>query len=105
MQSRNVNQIFPAQAASDGAGVKINRILVEPAGLDPYIMIAEINSDERDDFLAGFPPHPHRGFETITYMRQGAFRHRDSLGNEGRIEAGGVQWMTAGKGIIHSETP
>ncbi len=96
-----------ARPASDGAGVKIKR--VAPAGsfaqLDPFLMLDEIRSDEASDYAAGFPSHPHRGFETITYMRQGILEHQDHMGNVGVIQSGGAQWMTAGKGVIHSEMP
>lgn len=96
-----------AQPASDGAGVKIKR--VAPMGsfaqLDPFLMLDEIRSDDASDYAAGFPSHPHRGFETITYMRQGTLEHQDHMGNVGVIQSGGAQWMTAGKGVIHSEMP
>lgn len=96
-----------AQRASDGAGVKINR--VTPGRqfdiLDPFLMLDEIRSDSADDYGAGFPAHPHRGFETITYLRQGILEHQDHMGNRGVIESGGTQWMTAGRGVIHSEMP
>ncbi len=105
MKPREVLQRVRAAATSDGAGVKINRVMVDPKLMDPFVMIDEINSGDRGDFAAGFPSHPHRGFETITYMRQGGFAHRDSMGNEGKIGGGGVQWMTAGRGVIHSEMP
>lgn len=96
-----------AQPASDGAGVRIKR--VAPMGgyrqLDPFLMLDEIRSDDASDYAAGFPSHPHRGFETITYMRQGILEHQDHMGNVGVIQSGGAQWMTAGKGVIHSEMP
>lgn len=104
---RILRQVIHAQPAQDGAGVKIHRVAgqVLNAVLDPFLMIDEINSDNADDYIAGFPEHPHRGFETITYMKAGKMRHRDHMGNEGVIEAGGVQWMTAGRGVLHSEIP
>ena len=93
--------------ATDGAGVNITRIIGTPEldHLDPFLLFDVFESDNPDDYLAGFPPHPHRGFETVTYMIAGQMRHRDNAGNEGVIRAGGVQWMTAGRGIIHSEMP
>lgn len=93
--------------ASDGAGVNMTRIIGTPEldHLDPFLLFDVFESDDPDDYLAGFPPHPHRGFETVTYMLAGQMRHRDNAGNEGVIRAGGVQWMTAGRGIIHSEMP
>ena len=94
-------------AASDGAGVKLTRIIGSPGldFLDPFLMLDYFESDNPDDYLAGFPSHPHRGFETVTYLLAGNMRHKDNQGHEGIIKAGGVQWMTAGKGIIHSEMP
>jgi len=96
-----------AVATSDGAGVKINRIAGRKLNsvLDPFLLIDEIKSDDASDYMGGFPEHPHRGFETITYMKVGRMRHRDHMGNEGVIEAGDVQWMTAGRGVLHSEMP
>ncbi len=107
MQSREIRQIIAARPATDGAGVKIMRLTgyTENLKMDPFLMLDEIRSDEKDDFIAGFPPHPHRGFETITYMREGHFAHTDSMGNTGSITAGGAQWMKAGSGVIHSEMP
>lgn len=92
---------------SDGAGVKLTRVLGTPLlrRLDPFLMLDEFRSDEPEDYLAGFPDHPHRGFETVTYMIAGRFRHRDNKGHEGILAAGGAQWMTAGRGIVHSEMP
>ncbi|WP_086482021.1 pirin family protein [Oceanospirillum sanctuarii] len=92
---------------SDGAGVRLNRVIGTPQlrHLDPFLMLDEFRSDKADDYIAGFPPHPHRGFETITYMLHGAMKHEDHLGNVGMLTTGGVQWMTAGEGIIHSEMP
>jgi len=96
-----------AQATNDGDGVRIHRVGGQALNqvLDPFLMIDEINSDDAADYIGGFPEHPHRGFETITYMKAGRMRHRDHMGNEGVISAGGVQWMTAGRGVMHSEMP
>ena len=107
MQSRKVTHTIPARPATDGAGVKINRLSGFSADLpmNPFLMLDEIRSESEDDFIAGFPPHPHRGFETVTYMREGGFSHQDSMGNTGTITTGGAQWMTAGSGVIHSEMP
>ena len=104
---RKLIQKIDAMAANDGDGVKINRIAGRKLNtvLDPFLMIDEINSDDAADYIGGFPEHPHRGFETITYMKSGRMRHRDYMGNEGVVESGGVQWMTAGKGVLHSEMP
>jgi len=92
---------------SDGAGVKLTRVLTQDLQLrlDPFLMLDAFGTDNADDYIAGFPDHPHRGFETVTYMIAGRMRHRDSAGHEGLLENGGVQWMTAGRGIIHSELP
>ncbi len=107
MSYRTVSQIVVAQDTSDGAGVKLKRSLGSPAlsQLDPFLMLDEFRSDKAGDYLAGFPDHPHRGFETVTYMLAGAMQHSDHLGNRGTLTAGSVQWMTAGKGIVHSEMP
>ncbi len=104
---RTVEQLVAGQATSDGAGVKLTRVLTQPLQrrLDPYLMLDAFGTDNPDDYIAGFPDHPHRGFETITYMIAGRMRHRDSAGHEGLLENGGVQWMTAGRGVIHSELP
>ena len=104
---RTVEQLVQGRATSDGAGVKLTRVLAGnlQRRLDPYLMLDAFGSDDPDDYLAGFPNHPHRGFETITYMIAGRMRHNDSAGNEGILQNGGVQWMTAGKGVIHSELP
>ena len=93
--------------ASDGAGVKLNRVIGQPAlpDLDPFLMLDEFGSDDPKAYIAGFPSHPHRGFETVTYMLAGRMRHRDNAGNEGLLGPGSVQWMTAGRGIVHSEMP
>ena len=107
MKERQLKQILPAQQVSDGAGVKIRRSLgLQPQlRLDPFLMLDCFGSDEAADYLAGFPAHPHRGFETVTYMLDGHMLHEDHLGNQGHLKSGGVQWMTAGSGIIHSEMP
>jgi redox-sensitive bicupin YhaK (pirin superfamily) len=104
---RRVEQLIAGQATSDGAGVKLTRVLTQnlQRRLDPFLMLDAFGSDKPDDYIAGFPDHPHRGFETVTYMIAGRMLHRDSAGHEGLLENGGVQWMTAGKGVIHSEIP
>lgn len=104
---REVAQVLDAQPTRDGAGVTLKRALGGRALslLDPFLLLDEFQSDDPNDYLAGFPDHPHRGFETVTYMIQGAMEHRDTLGNQGRLGPGGAQWMTAGHGIIHSEMP
>lgn len=106
-QSRGVDRIIEGVATSDGAGVKLTRVLTGKLQhrLDPFLMLDAFGSDNPNDYIAGFPDHPHRGFETITYMLSGRMRHRDSAGHEGLLENGGVQWMTAGRGVIHSEIP
>lgn len=106
-QPRAVERLVAGQATSDGAGVKLTRVLTHTLQrrLDPFLMLDAFGSDQADDYIAGFPDHPHRGFETVSYMLEGRMRHRDSAGNEGLIEGGGVQWMTAGRGVIHSELP
>jgi quercetin 2,3-dioxygenase len=104
---RSIAKRVRGVATSDGAGVKLTRVIGTPVlrRLDPFLMLDEFRSDEPQDYLAGFPDHPHRGFETVTYMIAGSFRHRDNQGHEGHLGAGGVQWMTAGRGIVHSEMP
>ena len=106
-QPRPVERLVAGQATSDGAGVKLTRVLTQDLQrrLDPYLMLDAFGSDSADDYIAGFPDHPHRGFETVTYMLAGRMRHRDSAGHEGLLQDGGVQWMTAGRGVIHSELP
>jgi hypothetical protein len=106
-QSRTIEQLITGIATSDGAGVKLTRVLTGKLQrrLDPFLMLDAFGSDDPDDYIAGFPDHPHRGLETITYMLAGRMRHRDSAGHEGLLENGGVQWMTAGRGVIHSEIP
>lgn len=105
MQKRFVQRVLSGQPASDGAGVKLHRALNPQQPLDPFLMLDEFNSDQADDYIAGFPAHPHRGFETVTYMLEGRMLHEDHLGNQGLLTSGAVQWMTAGRGIIHSEMP
>ena len=107
LQSRGVERIVEGIATSDGAGVKLTRVLTGKLQhrLDPFLMLDAFGSDDPDDYIAGFPDHPHRGFETVTYMLSGRMRHKDSAGHEGLLENGGVQWMTAGCGVIHSEIP
>jgi redox-sensitive bicupin YhaK (pirin superfamily) len=107
MTTRTVREILESVPASDGAGVKLRRSLgrSDRARLDPFLMLDEFSSENPDDYVAGFPAHPHRGFETVTYMLDGHMQHQDHLGNTGELRAGGVQWMTAGRGIIHSEMP
>jgi redox-sensitive bicupin YhaK (pirin superfamily) len=107
MNERGVVKIITGQPTSDGAGVRLTRVIGTPAldHLDPFLLLDEFKSDRPDDYLAGFPDHPHRGFETVTYMLAGAMQHKDHVGNEGELVAGSVQWMTAGRGIIHSEMP
>jgi quercetin 2,3-dioxygenase len=105
--SRAVRQLVLAQAVSEGAGVTVHRSLGMPAlrHLDPFLMLDHFSSDDPDDYIAGFPDHPHRGFVTLTYMLDGHMEHRDSLGNRGDLRAGGAQWMKAASGVIHSEMP
>jgi redox-sensitive bicupin YhaK (pirin superfamily) len=105
--SRKLQAVIESVAASDGAGVKLRRSLGSRQNLrfDPFLMLDEFFSDDPDDYLAGFPSHPHRGFETVTYMLDGHMRHEDSFGNRGDLGPGDVQWMTAARGIIHSEMP
>ena len=107
MNMRTLAQIIPSIPTSDGAGVKLRRSLGSQRGLyvDPFLMLDEFYSDDPNDYLAGFPAHPHRGFETVTYMLDGHMRHEDHLGNRGDLGPGDVQWMTAARGIIHSEMP
>jgi hypothetical protein len=104
---RQVTQIVKGLPATDGAGVELVRVIGQPAlmDLDPFLLLDAFRSDNPDDYIAGFPSHPHRGFETVTYLLNGRMRHKDNTGREGVIEAGGIQWMTAGRGIIHSEMP
>lgn len=106
-RSRGVERLVRGQPTSDGAGVKLTRVLTQPLQhrLDPFLMLDAFGSDEASDYIGGFPDHPHRGFETVTIMKAGRMRHGDSVGNTGLLEPGSVQWMTAGRGIIHSEMP
>ena len=106
-RAREVANLVDAQPTTEGAGVRLHRALGSRAlpMLDPFLLLDEIHSDNPDDYLPGFPTHPHRGFETVTYMLDGAMEHRDSLGNHGRLGPGSAQWMTAGHGIVHSEMP
>lgn len=104
---RPVARVARGAPASDGAGVKLNRVIgtAELDAVDPFLMLDEFRSDDAADYIAGFPDHPHRGFETVTYMIAGRMRHGDNKGHTGLLEAGSVQWMTAGRGIVHSEMP
>ncbi len=107
MSQREILSITTGRATSDGAGVSLTRVFggAAPERFDPFLMLDEFGSNDPDEYIAGFPPHPHRGFETITYMLEGRMRHEDHMGNVGRLESGGVQWMTAARGVIHSEMP
>ncbi|TGN19210.1 pirin family protein [Leptospira idonii] len=107
MGRRKISYKTSGIAATDGAGVKLRRMIgtEDIPNLDPFLMLDEFKSDSPDDYLAGFPNHPHRGFETVTYLLEGIMEHNDSKGNRGILEKGGVQWMTAGRGIVHSEMP
>ena len=104
---RRVEAVLPGMPTRDGAGVRLTRIIGQPAlrNLDPFLLLDRFHSDDPGAYIAGFPDHPHRGFETVTVMLHGRMRHRDSQGNAGLIQGGGVQWMTAGRGIVHSEMP
>ena len=107
MKNRQVERLVQGVQTADGAGVKLTRVLTQDLQrrLDPFLMLDAFRNDNPDDYIGGFPDHPHRGFETVTYMIAGRMRHRDSAGNEGLLGPGGVQWMTAGSGLIHSELP
>ena len=106
MSETEIKKIIDPILASDGAGVKLKRSIgVDPDYFDPFLMLDEFGSDKKDDYIGGFPPHPHRGIETVTYMLQGEFEHEDSTGSKGRMKSGDVQWMKTGSGIIHSEMP
>ncbi len=107
MSQIEVKKIIKAVNASDGAGVKLKRSIGTPEAdyIDPFLMLDEFGSENKDDYIAGFPPHPHRGIETVTYMLSGKFEHEDSTGSKGNMEPGDVQWMKTGRGIIHSEMP
>jgi redox-sensitive bicupin YhaK (pirin superfamily) len=106
-QPRSVERLVAGQSTSDGAGVRLVRVLTQDLQrrLDPFLMLDAFGSDKPGDYVGGFPDHPHRGFETVTYMLEGRMRHRDSVGNVGLLQGGGAQWMTAGRGVIHSEMP
>ena len=105
--ARHVTRVVKGMPATDGAGVELTRVIGQPAlpMIDPFLLLDAFRSDRPEDYIAGFPPHPHRGFETVTYLLDGRMRHRDNAGHEGVIEPGGIQWMTAGRGIVHSEMP
>ena len=107
VHSRRVARVEQGMPASDGAGVKLTRVIGTPQlrNLDPFLMLDAFGSDKAGDYIAGFPDHPHRGFETVTYMLAGRMQHRDNKGNRGDLGPGSVQWMTAGRGIVHSEMP
>ncbi len=106
MNNIEIKKIIQPVESSDGAGVKLKRSIgVDPNYYDPFLMLDEFGSDNKDDYVGGFPPHPHRGIETVTYMLHGEFEHEDSTGAKGRMKAGDVQWMKTGSGIIHSEMP
>src|SRR5579862_6221789 len=104
---RAVVRVFRGMPASDGAGVRLTRVIGQPglSELDPFLLLDEFRSDNPGDYFAGFPEHPHRGFETVTYLIAGRVRHEDNKGHKGLLTAGSVQWMTAGRGIVHSEMP
>ena len=107
MSQRKITDIVSGQPTTDGAGVRLTRLLGTRKldMIDPFLMLDAFYSDDPNDYIAGFPDHPHRGFETVTYMLAGAMRHGDHMGNTGHLRAGSVQWMTAGRGVIHSEMP
>ncbi|HUK03223.1 MAG TPA: pirin family protein [Steroidobacteraceae bacterium] len=107
MNNRTVSRVVRGMPTSDGAGVKLTRVIGQPqlSELDPFLLLDEFGTDNPGDYIAGFPEHPHRGFETVTYMLDGRMRHRDNHGHEGILGPGSVQWMTAGRGIVHSEMP
>ena len=107
MKNIEVKKIIQAIETSDGAGVKLKRSIGTPEAdyIDPFLMLDEFGSENKDDYIAGFPPHPHRGIETVTYMLKGDFEHEDSTGAKGIMSSGDVQWMKTGRGIIHSEMP
>lgn len=107
MRTRQIEEVLVARASSDGDGVRLKRVFGggELSRFDPFLMLDEFGSEDSSDYIGGFPSHPHRGFETVTYMLEGHMQHRDHLGNVGELKNGDVQWMTAGSGIIHSEMP
>ena len=104
---RDVRSVIQSREVMEGAGVRVRRYIGSPEldHLDPFLLLDEMRSDDPKDYVAGFPPHPHRGFQTLTYMMQGRFRHEDSTGSSGTLSSGGLQWMNAGSGVIHSEMP
>ncbi len=103
---REIRQLIPSQSTADGDGVKIRRVAgFNNASFSPFLMMDELKSDDHADYVGGFPPHPHRGIETLTYMLKGHFQHRDHMNNVGELRSGGAQWMAAGRGVIHSEMP
>lgn len=106
-ETRHIEEVLVARATSDGDGVRLQRVFggQDLARFDPFLMLDEFGSEDAADYIGGFPPHPHRGFETVTYMLEGLMEHRDHMGNVGRLQAGDVQWMKAGSGVIHSEMP
>ena len=106
-KNRALKNVFPGIATSDGDGVKLTRIIgtQQLNILDPFLLLDCFESDDASDYIGGFPTHPHRGFETVTYLLNGKMRHKDNAGHEGVVEPGGVQWMSAGKGVLHSEMP
>jgi redox-sensitive bicupin YhaK (pirin superfamily) len=107
MKLRNIKRLVRGQETADGAGVRLTRVIgTHPLlQLDPFLLLDDFRSDNPDDYIGGFPPHPHRGFETVTYLLAGKLEHRDNAGHAGVLQAGGVQWMTAGRGVVHSEMP
>lgn len=107
MSNRQIEKLIPARAVTEGAGVTVHRTIGTPAlrNLDPFLMLDHFSSDDPDDYIAGFPDHPHRGFITLTYMLDGHMLHQDSMGNKGDLKSGGAQWMKAASGVIHSEMP
>src|SRR5579871_3497758 len=105
MTARTVERVTTGRPTSDGGGVRLTRVVSPEQGLDPFLLLDEFDSSAAGDYIAGFPSHPHRGFETVTYLLDGHMLHEDHLGNRGDLKTGGVQWMTAGRGIVHSEMP
>ena len=105
MTYRSIERVITGRPTSDGGGVRLTRVVSPEQGLDPFLLLDEFDSSDAGDYIAGFPAHPHRGFETVTYMLDGHMLHEDHLGHRGDLKPGGVQWMTAGRGIIHSEMP
>lgn len=106
-ESRDVRSVIQGREVMEGAGVRVRRYIGSPEldHIDPFLLLDEMRSDDPNDYIAGFPPHPHRGFQTLTYMMEGRFRHEDSTGSSGTLSSGGLQWMNAGSGVIHSEMP